>query len=122
MNPMLMGIVVLSVLLAVSSAGNFYQYRQALEDATRYGTTKQLAEDTKAAAGACTKSVDDLAKKGDARARRLEDALKAVAPTVSRNQAEAIAALRAQPDDLKDLCGSLGRYWKREIEAEKGAK
>ena len=118
---MLTGLVVLGILLAVSAAGNAYQYSRALEDATRYGTTKQLAEDAKAGATACTASVDKLADAGKARQARLERALLAVAPAVRADQEAALRALTAKPDDASDPCGSLERYWKAQIKAEREA-
>lgn len=115
MSPM----VILGILLAISVAGNVWQYHEHTVDSIRLGTTKQLADDTKAAAQACTQGVLDLDKAGKARQRRLEDALAAVAPKVAQEQQAAIAALQARPDDPKDLCGSLERWWKARIAEEK---
>lgn len=114
--------LILGILLAISVALNGWQYHQALEAATKYGTTKQLADDTKAAAGACTKGVEDLAKAGRGRQNDLLAALKAVAPQVAAEQTAALQALQAKPDDAKDLCGSLERYLKGQIKAERGVK
>lgn len=112
-------VVILGVLLALSSAGNVYQYHQHTTDSVKFGTTSQLAADTKAAAGACSKSVDDLAKAGKTRQAELLKALAGVAPKVSALEAAATVAARVKPDDINDLCGSLGRYWKREIAKER---
>lgn len=114
--------IILGILLALSVAGNAWQYRQALEAATRYGTTKQLAEDTKAAAATCTKGVEDLDKAAKERDRRLQAALKAIQPALDNGQREVMAALKARPDDPKDLCGSLERYFRAQVKAERGAK
>ncbi len=118
MSPMM----ILGILLAVSVALNGWQYSNALSDATRYGTTKQLAEDTKAAAGACTQSVRDLDRAGKTRQSALILALNGIAPKVAELQAQSLEAGRAKPDDPKDLCGSLERYLRGQVKAERGLK
>ena len=113
---------ILGVLLAASVALNGWQYRQALGNAVKYGTTQQLAEDTKAAAGACSASVEDLAKAGEKRHLQMIAALKGVAPEVERLQRDALRAAGAKPDNPQDLCGSLERYLRAQIKAERGTK
>lgn len=110
-------VVILGILLAVSVALNGWQYREALQDATKYGATEQLATDTKAAASACSAGVDRMEKAGTGRQARLEAALKGIAPTVAKLNADAIVASRAKPDDPKDLCGSLERYLRAQVKA-----
>ena len=113
---------VLGILLALSAAGNAYQYHQAGKLQVRIGTTKQLADDTKAAATACSAGVDRLETASTARQTALEKALKGIAPKVAALNAEALVASRAKPDDPKDLCGSLERYLKGQVKAERGLK
>lgn len=114
--------MVLGILLGLSVAGNAWQYHQHTKDAVAFGTTKQLAEDTKAAAGACSTSVDNLAKAGRTRQDAILAALAGVAPKVAELQKEALVAAQAKPDDPKDLCGSLQRYLKAQVRAERGLK
>lgn len=115
MSPM----VILGILLAISVAGNAWQYHEHTKDAVKFGATKQLADDTTAAAVACSTGVDNLAKAGRTRQTELMAALKGVAPQVAKLQADALEAGRAKPDDPKDLCGSLERYLKGRIKADR---
>lgn len=115
-------VAILAILLALSAAGNAYQYNEHTKDAVKFGTTSQLAADTKAAAGACTNSVRDLAKAGQTRQGELLKALAGVAPKVTALEAAATVAARVKPDDPKDLCASLERYLKGEIKKERAAK
>lgn len=112
-------VAILAVLLAVSAAGNAWQYHEHTKDAVKFGATDQLAKDTKTAAEACSKGVEDLEKAAKARQTDLVNALKGVAPKVASLQAEALEAARAKPDDPKDLCGSLQRYLRDRIRAQK---
>lgn len=115
-------VAILGILLAISAAGNAWLFQRQDAAGKAEAKAEQLFRDTKAAAGACTASVDTLAKAGNTRQARLEAALKAVAPAVAKDQQAALKALAARPDDPRDLCASLARYWKREIEAERGPK
>ena len=114
--------VVLGILLALSVAGNAYQYHEAGKLQVKIGATDQLAKDTKAAAEACTTGVDNLAKAGAGRQKALLEALKGAAPKVAALEAAASVAARAKPDDPQNLCASLERYWKDQIKAERAAK
>ena len=115
-------VVILGVLLALSSAGNAWQYRQAGELQGKIGATEQLATDTKAAAQACSTGVDNLQKAAGTRQRDLLAALKGVQPQVAALEAAATVAARQKPDNPADLCGSLERYLKAQIKAERGMK
>lgn len=114
--------IILGILLAISVAGNGWQYHEAGKLQVKIGATEQLATDTKAAAEACTKGVDDLAKAGRVRGKALLEAMKGVAPKVASLEAAASVAARAKPDDPQNLCASLERYWKAQIKAEREGK
>jgi len=119
-SPFQIGCIILGVLLAVSAAGNAWLFRERTALLVRDGTVTQLAADTKAAASACSASVEGLDKAGKQRQRDLIAALKGIAPQVARGQQEALSALAAKPDDPQDLCGSAQRYIARELAAERG--
>lgn len=122
MNPATIGLIVLGVLLALSTAGNAYFWHERDGLLQREATVTQLQRDTKEAANTCTRSVEDLGKKGAERDRRIASALDRVAPQVAADQKAALAALAARPDDPKDLCGSLERYLRAQITADRGGK
>ena len=113
---------VLGILLALSAAGNAYQYHQAGKLQVRIGTTKQLADDTKAAATACSAGVDRLETAGTNRQKALDAALRGIAPKVLALQEASLLAGRAQPDQPSDLCGSLTRYLQGQVKAERNLK
>lgn len=113
--------IILGILLALSVAGNAWQYHEHTADSIKFGTTKQLADDTKAAASACSAGVDRMEKAGTTRQRALDAALKGIQPALEKSQRDVMDALKARPDDPKDLCGSLGRYLNQQIQAEKKA-
>jgi len=119
-TPATIGLIVLGVLLAISTAGNAYFWHERDGLIQREATVQQLQRDTREAANTCTRSVEDLGKKGAERDQRLAAALSRVAPAVAADQRAALAALAAKPDDPKDLCGSLERYLRRQLEAERG--
>lgn len=114
-------IAVMAVLLALSAAGNAWQFKHGEAAIEAAATATQMNTDTKAAATACSSSVDALGKAGDKRQTDLLAALKGVAPRVAALQAESLKAMGAKPDDPKDLCGSLERYLRGQIKSEKGA-
>jgi len=116
------GYLVLGILLAISVAGNAWQFHHGEKLVAKAAGTEQLANDTKAAAEACTKGVDDLARAGRIRGKALLDALEKAKPQVASLEAAAALAARAKPDDAQDLCGSLERYLKNQIKAERGGK
>ena len=115
-------VAILGLLLAISVAGNAWQFHHGEVILEAKAATTQLAADTKAAADACSAGVDDLAKAGRTRGKALIEAMKQVAPTVQALQEAAIVAQRAKPDDPKDLCGSLERYLRTEVAAERASK
>lgn len=109
----------LAVMLAISAAGNAYLWSERDGLIRRDATVTQIAADTKASAASCSSSVDKLAKSGQDRDKRLEAALRGVAPQVRADLEASQRALQARPDDPKDLCGSLERYLRRSIKDEK---
>ncbi len=111
--------LVVLVLLGLSLAANAWLFKERDAIMQEKAATEQLRADTAAAAGACSSSVDRLAQEGRARDARLGAKLAAIAPRVARDQQAALDALRARPDDSKDLCGSLQRFLQRSIEAER---
>ena len=119
---MIYAIAILGVLLALSSAGNAYQYRENGQLQAKAGAVEQMAKDSKEAAQACTTGVENLAKAGRTRGKALLDAMKAAEPKVASLEAAASVAARAKPDDPQNLCASLERYWKAQIKAERGEK
>ena len=120
MNPLMIAVAVLGVLLAVSSTLNAWQYKEREKTLTVAATASQLAEDTKATAQACSDGVDRLARAGDANRRAIITAVDATKGQIAGLQQQALAASRAKPDNPQDLCGSLERYLKAQIKAEKG--
>lgn len=106
-------------MLLASLALNGWQYKQHDQAVRLEAQARQLAEDTKGAAGACSASVDQLAKDGRDRQAELLRLLKGIAPAVAENQRQAIAALNANPDNPADICGSVLRYLQREIVKER---
>jgi len=118
MNPT----ILLAILLFLSVAGNAWQYNEHSQDMVKIGTTEQLAADTKAAAEACSTSVDNLAKKGATQHATVLANLAAQAGKVAGLEGAAIAALNAKPADPADLCKSLELYLRGQIKAERGPK
>ncbi len=122
MSPTLMIGGVLGLLLALSVAGNAWLFNSrdtALEGKAKAETAMA---GYKSAAATCSASVDKLAKDGKDRQAELLKALATAAGWIKRLQQEAIAASRAKPDNPADLCGSLERYLKAQIKAEREAK
>lgn len=116
------GIVILGILLALSVAGNAWQFHHGEKILEAKAATEQLAKDTTAAAQACTKGVEDLEKAGRVRGAALLAAMKAAQPQVASLEAAATVAARAKPDNAQDLCGSLERYLSAQIKAERAKK
>jgi hypothetical protein len=116
----LLGILCFALLSSLALNAYFWNERDDLLQ--KEATVKQLQVDTKAAAQACSASVENLAKEGKARDGRLAVALAKIAPQVKLNQQEVLKALAARPDNPNDLCGSLQRFLSRSIKAEREAK
>lgn len=114
--------ILLAILLALSVAGNGWQYHEHGKDLIKIGTTEQLAADTQAAADACSASVDNLATQGKTRHSELLASLQAQAGQVAGLKGAAIAALNAKPADWADLCKSLEIFLREQIKAERSAK
>lgn len=116
------GLAVLLAVLGLSIAANWWLFSERDRILQEKATVEQLKRDTAAAAGACSSSVERLAQAGRARDVSLARELAKIAPAVRADQAAALEALKARPDDAKDLCGSLYRFFQRQIEAERGSK
>lgn len=116
------GYIILGILLALSAAGNAWQFHHGEVILEAKAATAQLATDTKAAAEACSTGVTDLQKAGAARQKELVTALKGAQPKVAALEAAATVAARAKPDNAQDLCGSLERYLKAQVKADRGGK
>lgn len=116
------GYIILGILLALSAAGNAWQFKHGEGLVAKGAAVEQLATDTKAAAQACTQGVEDLAKASRTRAQALAELMKQVAPKVAQMQEASLLALQQRPDNPQDLCGSLERYLRAQIKAERGAK
>lgn len=112
-------VIILVVLLLISGGVIYWQHGQIVEAAETYGKAKQLADDTRASAMACSRSVDDLRTEGKKRDGRILAALNAVAPAVKADQEASLRALQAMPTDAKKLCESLQLYLQGEIKAER---
>lgn len=112
-------IAILGLLLALSVAGNAWLFHARDKALAAEVTAEQLNADTAVAAKTCSDSVDNLAKDGKARSARLEKMLGAESARIVSLQRQALDAQRAKPDDPKDLCGSLERYLRAQIKAER---
>lgn len=116
----LLGILCFALLSSLAANAYFWHERDGLLQ--REATVKQLQADTKAAAQACSASVENLAQQGKVRDGRLAQALGRIAPEVRRSNEEALRALQSRPDNPGDLCGSLERFLRKSIAAEREAK
>ncbi len=120
--PNLNFIIGMAIALALSAAGNAWQFHRNGVLIAEGAKTEQARVDTLGAATACSASVDTLAAKSGQQATDLKTALAGIAPAVSKAQGEAIRALAAKPSNPNDLCGSLAVYLKTQIQAERGGK
>jgi len=114
--------LILGLLLALSVAGNGWQYHEHGKDLIKIGTAEQFAADTMAAAKTCSDSVDNLAAKAATQHASVLASLRAQASQVAALKGATIAALNAQPADPADLCQSLEIYLSAQIKAERGVK
>jgi len=119
MNPLQIAIGVLALLLALSTAGNAWLFHSRDKALAAEATAQQLNADTAVAAKTCSDSVDALAKDGKARSARLGKLLGAESARIVSLQHQALDAQRAKPDNPQDLCGSLERYLRAQIKAER---
>ncbi len=119
MSPTQVIIIALGILLAVSAAGNAWQYHEHDKAIEAVATAKQLNADTTKAAKACGDSVDKLATDTRARGTRLEAALAGQKGKIESLETQAIAALSAKPANPADLCGSAVLFLKGEIAKER---
>jgi hypothetical protein len=115
-------LAILALLLALSCAGNAWQYHEHTVDSVKFGTTQQLADDTKAAAQACSDGVDKLQGQSAATRTAIIAAVQGEGARIKGLQHDALEAIKARPDDPKDLCGSIERYLKAQIAKERGVK
>ncbi len=117
MNPVLIG---LAVILALSLGGNVFLFNSRDEALAAKATQETVTASWKGSAEACSASVETLGKDGKRRHAELLGALEKEAGRIKGLQHEALEAARARPDDPKDLCGSLLRYWQAQIKRERG--
>lgn len=108
-------LIVLGLALAASMAGNAYFWHERDALIRKAATVEQMKADISAAATQCTASVDALAKDSRDRDRRIAAAMGKIAPTILADQRASLDALKARPDDPKDLCGSLDRFRRKAI-------
>lgn len=114
MNPS----AILSILLALSVAGNAWQFHIHDKLVATAATAEQISRDTKAAADACSASVDNLATEGRKQREDTLAAIKAQQPAIESLRSAANLALLAKPINPKDLCSSLDTYLRAEIRKE----
>lgn len=115
-------IIVLVVLLLCSVGGNAYQYHEHDGLVTEAATQKQAGAQALAAAATCSGSVDALAKQGRQQQQDLVKLVSGSYGRVAELQHEANDALRARPADPKDLCGSLEKYLRAQIAADRAKR
>lgn len=115
MNPT----TILGLLLAISVALNGWQYHTHGLDVAKVATAEQLGRDTRAAADACSASVDSLAEQGRDQRKETLAAIAAIGPQIDGYRRASNLALLARPDNPADLCGSLAAFLQREIREEK---
>lgn len=105
----------LALLLAISVAGNAWQFHDHDKAVAAVATAEQLNTDTKAAAQACSASVDGLAADSKARSARIEQQLAGWSGRILELQGASIEALAARPANPADLCGSITQYLQAQI-------
>jgi len=110
---------ILTLLLALSVAGNAWQYHEHDKAVAAVATAEQLGVDTKAAAQACGASVDALAADSKARSARIEQQLAGWSGRILELPGASLEALSARPANPADLCGSVTQYLQAQI--RKGA-
>lgn len=115
-------LIVLGVLLAVSVAGNAYLFRERTSIIEAKATAEQLNRDTAASAKTCSDGVERLSADTRRRQDGLKASLEAASGRIAALQAQAMIAGQARPDDSADLCGSLERFWRREMARERAKK
>jgi len=111
---------IVGLLLAISIAGNAWQWHAHDKAVFAEASAKQLAADTRASAEACSSSVKELKLAGERRDESLAAAMSAIAPAVARQQKAALEVLAAKPRNSADLCGSLLEYLRGQIKIERG--
>lgn len=114
---------ILALLLAISVAGNAWQFHAHDKDVAAVATAEQLNTDTKAAAQACSASVDALAADAKARSARIEKQLAGWSGRILELQGASMEALSARPANPADLCASITQYLQGQVRKERaGAK
>lgn len=114
MSPGQVLLLVLGLALTASVGANAWLFHERDKVLEARATITQLQADTREAANTCKSSVDELGKKTLAQGARIQQDVAAIAPRVGALQKESILALQARPDDPKDLCGSLERFFRRQ--------
>lgn len=112
-------LIVLLVALGISVALNLWQYHQHDTLVEKAATATQLSVNALDAGKQCNDSVETLARDSKAQGAQIALRLDKLAPLLSSYQKDAIKALSARPDNPQDLCGSLERFLKAKINAER---
>lgn len=110
------------IALTVSVAANLGLGHLYLAKRDELATQKAVTDQFAASAKSCSAGVDGLKKESDERHKAVLAALLKNAAAVSDLQSRSNDALAAKPDDPSDLCGSLDRYLRGELEKERAAK
>lgn len=118
MNPLML----LSILLALSSAGNLYQYHENGKLHTELGGLKTANAAANNAAQACSSSIDKLTTATDDRAKTLLAAMQRINPQLRALQAGVTQTLNKQPIDPSDLCKSALLLSQQELAAFKSGQ
>lgn len=110
------------IALAVSVAANLGLGHLYLGKRDELAAEKEISRQVGAAAKSCSDGVETLRKEGVARQSAVLAALAAQKGAIDGLQSRANDALSAKPDDPADLCGSLDRYLRGEIEKERATR
>ena len=114
--------IILGILLAISVAGNAWQYHEHDKLVAKAASFEQANGTLAAGVTACSDSVDNLDKEQRRRFGAMMTELQDSLPRIKSLQHDALAALQARPADPKDLCGSLLQELRARIKQERAGK
>jgi hypothetical protein len=115
-------LTIVGIALAVSVAVNAGLTHLYLGKRDELATQKSVTDQFSSAANSCSTSVEELKKASDARHAAVLAALAKNASAVRSLEGAANQALTTKPDDPNDLCGSLDRYLRGELDKERTTK
>lgn len=115
-------LTIVGIALAVSVAANAGLTHLYLGKRDELATQKAVTDQFSSAANSCSTSVEELKKASDARHVAVLAALAKNASAVRSLEGAANQALATKPDDPNDLCGSLDRYLRSELNKERATK